>query len=1095
VLKGSGHDGAQSVRSIERLPARPTYPSAVNQQSLWLLAQTVPDLSAYNMQFSLRLEGMLDFDSLAKSVGAILKRHESLRTIFKVEDDRPVLEILEFNEPAIEFVDLREMEDGVREKEAERLAAEECARPFRLASGSLYRFKLFRLADDRHRLYVTVHHLIFDGRSIGVFAREFVKHYRAQHAGKSLPSPTGGVQYQDCVAWRERRLSGEIDERLSPFWKQSLEGSSLVLDFPVDYTRPTVQTFNGAYQKASLPADLKETLAEFNRREQSTPFMTLLAVFYALLYRYSNQEDILVGCPVADRNHPELENLIGYFANINVLRAKLSKGQTFRELLAAVRENCLRSFEHQSLPFAKLVELMRPGKSLSHTPIFQVTFAYHDKLFKGQVDEQLRLDTYEDGNSAAKFDFALDVQDLDEGLELRLTYNTDLFAEETARRFLRQYTRLLAGVVADPEKRVARYELVPEAELQRMIVEWNATAFDNPRTRCLHRLFEEQAARSPDHTALIFDAERLTYDDLNRRANRLARHLIARGVRPGAAVGVHMKRSADMIVALLAILKAGGAYLPLDPYYPRERIAYVIQDSGVPVIVTQRELESQIPACRATLISPDAERQEIGEHSSENLEDAGVGPLALMYLMYTSGSTGNPKGVMVPHGGPSNYVLWMRRRFALTADDKVLAKTSINFDISVWEIFLPLIAGAQLVVGRDEDLQAPDSLAALIRRERVTQVQFVPSALKAFVDSGWLPGCDSLSRIFSGGEALSVRLREEVFESFSGELHNLYGPTEASIYVCHYACRPDDPLRSVSIGRPVHNSKVYILDEQLSPVPVGMTGELYIGGEALADGYFKRPDITAAKFLPDPFSSSPGARMFKTGDVTRYLSDGRIEFLGRADRQVKVRGYRIELGEIEHSLARHPRVQHAIVIVREDKADDVRLVAYLLYRDKKGPVETELRDYLKQKLPDYMVPSTFVELDSIPLLPNNKVNMKALPRPEFRKNIGEGLERNYANECERTLAQIWEDVLETEKFGPEDNFFDVGGHSLLIVRLRSLIEQRLGVEVSNIDLFQYVTIRSLARHLASREQPVSQLAADMARRATLRNRRSRPGTI
>ena len=1095
VLKGATQDGGQTNGPVERLPRRPTYTSAVNQQSLWLLSQTVQDLSAYNMQFSLRLEGALDFDSLRHSIAEIIRRHESLRTVFKVENDRPVLEILDFTEPSIEVVDLRELEDVLRETEAARLASEECDRPFRLASGPLYRFKLFRLDDERQRLYVTVHHIIFDGRSIGVFAREFVKHYRAHRAGKPLPTATTAVQYQDYVAWQEQQFSGEARDRLSRFWKENLEGGPLVLDFPTDYTRPSLQTYKGAYLKARLDAELKETLADFNRREQSTPFMTLLAVFYALLYRYSNQEDILVGCPVANRNHPDLEGLIGYFANINVMRARLARSQSFRELLAAVRDNCLRAFEHGSLPFAKLVELMRPGKSLSHTPIFQVTFAYHDKLFRGQIDEQLLLDTYEDGNRAAKFDLAFDVQESRDGLELRLTYNTDLFAEETIGRFLSQYTRLLAGALADPEKHVARYELVSKAELQRTLVDWNSTGFDNERGRCLHHLFEQQAEQSPNSTALIFDGQQLTYDALNRRANQLARHLLARGVRKGSIVGVHMKRSADMIVALLGILKAGGAYLPLDPYYPHERIAYVIEDSGVPLIVTERGLEAQLPAGRAILISPDAEWTEIDKHASENLSDGDdADPHALMYLMYTSGSTGNPKGVMLSHAGPSNYVLWMRHQFPLTADDKVLAKTSINFDISVWEIFLPLVAGAQLVVGRDEDLQAPDSLAALIRREQITNVQFVPSALKAFVDSGLLPACDSLSRIFSGGEALSVRLREEVFESFTGELHNLYGPTEASIYVSHYACRPDDPLRSVSIGRPIHNAKMYILDEQLNPAPVGMNGELYLGGKVLADGYFKRPDTTAAKFLPDPFSCQPGARMFKTGDVARFLSDGRIEFLGRADRQVKVRGYRIELGEIEHSLARHPRVQHAIVIVREDRTDDVRLVAYLLYRDKKGPVEAELRDYLKQKLPDYMIPSTFVELDSIPLLPNNKVNMKALPRPEFRKNIGEGLERNYGSECERTLAHIWEEVLETEKFGPDDNFFDVGGHSLLIVRLRSLIEQRLGVEVSNIDLFQYVTIRSLARHLSSREQPARGVAFEMARRAALRNRRLRPST-
>lgn len=1093
ALKGAGEQQPESSGPVERLRARPTYTASVNQQSLWLLAQTVPGLSAYNMQFSLRLEGALDRDALASSVADLLRRHDSLRTVFRVEDDKPVLHVTEFREPSVELVDLRGRADA--EAEAVRLAAQECALAFDLASGPLYRLKLFRLGEERHRLYVTVHHIVFDGRSIGLFAREFVRNYRARRAGKSPAPPTGAIQYQDCVAWQERRLAA-ADESLSRFWKQNLEGSPLVLDLPTDYTRPTVQTYKGAYRKLRLPASLKEALVEFARREGGTPFMTLLAAFYALLRRYSEQEEILVGCPVANRNHPETEELIGYFANVTVLRAQLPKSQTFRELLVSVRENCLRTFEHESLPFARLVGLLRPAKSLSHSPVFQVTFALHEKLFKGQVDEALALEAYEDGNAAAKFDLALDAQDLDDGLELRLTYNTDLFADETAARLLAQYARLLEGALSDPSRHVADYELSSETELRRTLFEWNSTDFPNERARGLHRLFEEQAALGPTRTALVFGRERLTYEELNGRANRLAHRLAAVGVGAGSLVGVHMERSAEMVVALLAVLKAGGAYLPLDPYYPRERSAYVIEDSGVGVIVTDAALVAQLPACGATLVSPDAEREEIAALPGENLPGGDAGDDALMYLMYTSGSTGHPKGVMVPHAGACNYVLWMRERFPLSAEDAVLAKTSINFDISVWELFLPLICGARLVVGGSEDLQAPERLAALVRRERVTDIQFVPSALKAFVDSGLLPACDSLRRIFSGGEALSVRLREEVFESFGGELHNLYGPTEASVYVCHEECRREDPLRSVSIGRPVHNARIYVLDERLSPVPVGMAGELYIGGEVLASGYFRRPATTADRFLPDPFSQSPGARMFRTGDVARHLDDGRLEFLGRADRQVKVRGYRIELGEIEHSLAHHPRVKHAIVIVREDRADDVRLVAYLLYRDSKGPAEAELREYLKQKLPDYMVPSTFVELDSIPLLPNNKVNVKALPKPEFRKKIGEGLERNYLSEREREVARIWEEVLGTEKFGSDDNFFDVGGHSLLIVRLRSLIEQRLGVEVSNLDLFQNATVRSLARHLSGVARPAaSGVAAEMARRAALRSRRQRPGTV
>jgi amino acid adenylation domain-containing protein len=1094
VFKGLKQESKRLAPAIEPIPSKSPYPSAVSQQSLWLLSQTHPDLTAYNIQFSLRFEGKLDFNALVKSVESILKCHESLRTVIRLKNDQPVLEIMDFAKPTVQVVDVQYLEANQREKEVERLATEDCNRLFQLENGPLFRFKLYRLAEKRHWFFVTIHHIIFDGRSINVFCGEFVNNYRAHRIADQLHQPSAAViQYQDYVAWQNHQIGGPDNVGLVEFWKQNLEGSSRVLDFPTDYIRPAIRSFKGTYEKIRIATDLKNKLLDFSLREQATPFMTLFTVFKILLYRYSNQEDILVGCPVANRNHSDTEDLIGFFANTIVLRTKLTKDQSFRKLLATVRETCLSSFEHSALPFEKLIEFIQPERSLSYTPVFQVMFAYHEQLFKGWVDEHLWLNTYEDGNNAAKYDFVLDAQDMEGEIELRLTYSTELFAKQTMLRFLEQYTRLLASVLDNPEKSVSEYELNSKAELRKIVVDWNSTAFDNPRNRCLHRLFEEQAARSPDQIALIFGEQRLTYDGLNRHANQLARHLITQGVKKGVIVGVCMEISTDMIVALLAILKAGGTYVPLDPYYPKERIAYIIEDSCVPIIVTQQNLEEQLSSHQASLISTDAEWKKIAENHSDN-PVGDTEPEELIYLMYTSGSTGNPKGVMVPHKGACNYVLWMQHQFPLSAEDKILNKTSINFDISVWEIFLPLITGAQLVLGKKDDLQAPEGLAALIQKEQITNIQLVPSALKTFVDSGTLSSCSSLKRIFSGGEALSVKLQEEVFESFSGELHNLYGPTEASIYVCHWVCRREDRLRSVPIGRPIHNARVYILDAQLKPVPVGMAGELYIGGEVLAKGYLNKPDINAVKFIQDPHSDDPDAKLFYTGDLARYLSDGNIEFIGRADRQVKVRGYRIELGEIEHILTKHPQVNHAIVIVREDKIEDVRLVAYLLYREKNGPDNAELREYLKQKLPGYMIPSLFVELDSIPLLPNNKVNFKALPRPEYQKTLDKEMERNYRNDCEKNLAQIWEEVLETEKFGANDSFFEVGGHSLLITKMQILIEQKFGIEVSNIELFQYPNIRSLAQHITNKDQPVSKAVSNMARRAELRNRRFKPRT-
>lgn len=1088
VISGLGAEQRQAAPAIVPLPPGQTWPCADNQRGLWHLARTFPGLTAYNVRFSLRFEGRLDGGALVRSLGAVVARHAALRTAIVSEEDGPATKVLGFLAPALDLTDLSALSAAQAEREAERLATADCRRPFTLDSGPLVRFSLHRLARDRHRLYVTAHHIVFDGRSIGVFCRELLEAYRACRSGRPPVTAPPAVQYHDWVAWQRSQVETRRAE-LAAFWQQALEGSPQLLNVPSDYRRPVVRTFQGGCVTVRVGRELKTKLETLARSAQVTPFMVLFAAFGMVLGRYTGEDDFLVGCPVANRQASETESLIGFFTNTIVLRVRISRDQPFRRFLERVRETCLRGFEMQSFPFESLVEALRPARSLGQTPIFQVMFAYHERLFQGRIEDGLTAEAREHGNGGAKHDLVLDAQDLEQDLELRLTYDAHLFAVATAERFLHHYVSLLAEVAGEPDCRLEDCALATPADLAD-VQRWNATGFANARRRGLHRLFEEQAARTPEWTALIAGADRVTYEELNRRAAGLARCLLSRGVGPGDLVGVHLEASAEMVVALLAILKAGAAYVPLDPYYPQERIDHIIQDSGVRVIVTERRLEARLAASDTATIPADEETEEetAGEDGpAAPLVSADVEPHALMYVMYTSGSTGRPKGVMVPHVGACNYVLWMQSRFPLAPEDRVLSKTSINFDISVWEIFLPLISGATLVVGRREELEAPDVLAALLRRERVTVAQFVPSALRAFVDSGKLPTARSLRCIFSGGEALAVKLQEDLFRTFSGELHNLYGPTEASIYVGHWSCRRGDRLRTVPIGRPVHNTTLHILDASLRPVPVGMIGEVYIGGAGVARGYWRRPEQTAAAFVPDPWTDA--ARLFKTGDLARFRSDGALEFLGRADRQVKVRGYRIELGEIEHHLNSHPEVQHAVIVVREDEADDVRLVAYLLYREKGGPDAADLRAYLKTKLPDYMVPSTFVTLDSIPLLPNDKADIKALPKPEFAKKAWTELDRSYQDDRERALAVIWEEVLGTGQFGLEDSFFAVGGHSLLIARLGSLIEQRLAASLSNIELFQFPTIRSLARHLARQDQPARSVVSEMARRAELRKQR------
>jgi amino acid adenylation domain-containing protein len=1096
LVSESKHD----ERSVHPQPIGLVFEGAgrcgANQRSLWLLTQRAEDITAYNIQFSLFFDGDLDVDALTAALGEIVGRHDILRSVIKTEMGEPVLRIEDSDNINLETFDLRDLDDASAACEIERYKSTQTRRTFSLNRAPLYRLALLLCSGNRAHLVMTVHHVIFDGVSIGVFCEELLARYRAQTGGAPYRQMRNVIQYVDYLGWLEGHLGASQMDELVAFWREELEGCPAILDFPTDFARPRLQSFNGDREARHLSSSDLERLTAFSRECGVTPFMTMLAVYVVLLHRYTNQDDILVGCPVAGRAHPDLAGLLGFFTNTIVLRTRPDKEWSFRRLLDQVRETCLRAFENQRLPFEGILDATRPRRSVSHPPLFQVMFALHEELFSGPVNERLRMKACEDGNRGAKYDFVLDAHPLEQGMELRLTYNTDLFAPETMQNLLRQFVRLLDEVLEHPDRKLGEYRVLSADESRRILTDWNRTSFDNARDRCLHRLVEDQAARTPDRIALLFEDQAVTYAELNRRANQLAHRLIARGVERETPVGVRLDISPDLIVALLAIMKSGGTYVPLDPYYPRERISYVVEDSGLSLIVSQRGLDDTNARHGAEYLYVDLECASIARESMENPE-VEVAPGDLAYVMYTSGSTGKPKGVMVPHLGPCNYVLWMKHRFPLTPDDRVLNKTSANFDISVWEIFLPLISGAQLVLGSRSVLQDVGSLADLIRQQRVTQIQFVPSALRAFVDSAHLASCVSLRRIFSGGEALSVALQEDVFASFGGELHNLYGPTEASVYVCHWECRRGDRRRLVPIGRPVHNSKVYILDEEMRPTAVRMTGELYIGGDPiLARGYWNKPDVTAAKFVADPWpSDGKGARLFRTGDLARYDADGNIEFLGRADTQVKVRGYRIELGEIEHNLIRHPQVKHAIVIVREDQADDLRLVAYMLYRDKSGPDEGELRDHLKQKLPDYMIPSTFVELTSIPLLPNNKIDVKALPKPSYRKRLlDHDLERNYSSNHERTLAQIWEELLATTKFGLDDNFFDVGGHSLLMVKLQTMIGERLKIEVSSIDLFQYPTIRSLAGRLSDSGQRGDQILADMAARAQRRTQRMRRRT-
>ncbi len=1062
-----------SAPPARRTPLAPladdaTRPCHDNQQSLWLLDQTYPGQTAYTMQFAVRLDGVLDPALLGAALSDVLRRHPVLRSVVVAHRGVPALTVCPARAITLDAI------PHENDAEMTRRMAVARALPFDLARDPLIRFALHASGATRHHLVVTVHHLIFDGRSIPVFFDDLVRTYAAMAGGSHLPAPPAPGQAE----WAVSRTAQPYAEASRAFWTEMLADCPRVLDLATDSPRPAERRMAGAVVAARIDRTLLQRLVRLGQDQGATLFMTLFAAFALLLFRHTGQRDFAVGVPVANRDRRETEAMLGYFANTLALRAQLADKDDFRALLVGVRDTVVAALEHQALPFEQVVRALGIERQSSYAPVFQTMFALHETVPERRVVAGLAAEVREITNDAAKFDLTLEGHVDADGIDLRLVHS-DLFAAARMEQMLAQYCHLLEEIAADPARALDAFPLVPEADARATTARRNATAAVRPHDIGLHRLVEHQAAATPDRLALIAGAERLTYRALDARANQLARYLARHGVITGTAVGIALEPGTDMIVAILAILKLGGAYVPLDPAYPAERLRYIIADSGVAAVIANAADPSNTDV--RTFVY-DALRAEIAGLP----DDAGVSvPVAgetLAYIMYTSGSSGRPKGVMVQHGGASNYVLWMARAFPLDAHDRVLCKTSINFDISVWEIFLPLVTGATLVVAGNGDIQAPDALAALIAREAVTQVQFVPSALRSFVDSGALARCTRLKRLFAGGEALSRQLQDAVFADFAGELHNLYGPTEASIYACHWACRRDETRRDVPIGGPIDNIQIHILDATLRPVAPGITGELHIGGDGVALGYRNLPEQTTRAFVADPFSARTGARLFRTGDRAREVASGAIEFLGRGDGQVKVRGHRIELGDIEQNLASHPGVRQVKVMIREDQADDVRIVAYIIAAPGQSPSTQDLREHLRRKLPGFMIPQRFLLLPHLPLLPNGKIDLSALPRPKPQPDAAPA--RNGGAQL-AALSAIWEELLETRQFGPNDNFFDMGGHSLLLARLAALINERLGASVTIVELFRFPTIAAMDRHLSDRGAATGDIARQMARRVAL----------
>ena len=1036
------------------------HPLSFSQRGLWFIRHLTPNSSTYNIPVVINLHGRVNLAVLEACLNEIIRRHEILRTSFTMLDGQPVQVINRDISLTLGVEDLRSLKKSDRAHAVQNLTTELAQQPFDLSSKSLIRAYLARISNADYHLIIVLHHIVADGWSIGVLLEELVTLYEKFAQGKLSPLSELPLQYKDFVNWQRKCLSSERLQASLAYWKQKLQGELPVLNLPTDLPRPSVQTFKGDRAKLVLDSTLKQKLEDLSRQQEVTLFMTLLTAFKILLYRYTGQTDILVGSPIANRSKAAIEQLIGFFVNVLVLRTDLSGDLSFLDLLERVKSTALEAYVHQDLPFEKLVEELKLNRDLSYNPLFQVMFVIQN-VPQPNLDLPDLSVSYEEGyNNTSKFDLTLFLENSESGLVATCEYNTDLFNADTITRMLEHFQTLLENIVSNPQQSISDLQLLTPPEVQQLLGSWNDTNIDYPQDKCIHQLFEEQAEKTPNEIAIVFENQQLTYQELNSRANQLAHYLQQQGVKSDTIVGISMDRSIEMVVALIAILKAGGAYLPLDTEHPKERLGFMMEDARVPVLLTQPHLRDRLPPHQAKLISIDTEGTIYTNHSSQNLT-SDVKPENLAYVIYTSGSTGKPKGVMNTHQGACNRLLWMQDAYQLTSKDKVLQKTPYSFDVSVWEFFWTLITGADLVIAKPGGHQDSGYLVDTIDKEEITTLHFVPSMLQMFLEEPELQRCSSLKRVICSGEALSLSLQEKFFARLNCELYNLYGPTEAAIDATHWHCQPNSNLTTIPIGLPIANTQIYILNRDLQPVPIGVPGELYIGGVGLARGYLNRPELTKEKFIENPFNK--GTRLYKTGDLARYRADAAIEYLGRIDHQVKIRGFRIELGEIESVLSQHPAVREAVVVVKEISQRQ-QLVAYIVGDRNYQWSREEGKNYLQNLLPEYMLPSIFVTLDRLPLLPNGKVNRRALPLPETESRSTVAHQAP-SSQIEQKIAAIWQEVLHLEKVGLNDNFFDLGGHSLLLLEVNQKLRKSLQRDLSVVEMFQHPTIASLVQYL------------------------------
>lgn len=1059
--------------SIPRRGHKNPSPLTVDQERLWFFHQMNPDKPTYNVYGAIRLEGRLDIDAMEFAINEVLRRHESWRTTFDLIDGQPVQIVHDELQLKFDVADVRDLPEEEREPAAHQETLDEVMIPIDLVNGPVVRVKLIRISETQNIIVLTVHHLVTDRVTFSIVFQELVQHYIARVQGQPSRLPEPAIQYADYAEWQREYLQGETRERLMNYWKNYLDGSDFVLNLPTDFPRPPVQSYKGARHFFELPKELGDRLKALGTKEGATPFMTLMASFKALLYRYTGQEDIILGTPLANRDKPEMERVLGYFLTSGVFRTLVEGRLSFRELLARVRENTLGAFEHSGMPFGLLLDELKPKRDLSRNPLFQAMFVYVDVPEVPMQFPDLKI-SYEliDGETA-KYDIVFGLIDRDGivdreyGTECFFEYSPDLFRPETIALMAEHWVLLIEEFLAAPDTPLGDLPMLTAAEKACILGEWNDTRMETDADLLAYELIEAQAALRPDAPALDFEGQIVTYRELNEKANRLARHLQRQGVRPDSIVGLCVERSPEFVIGLLAVLKAGGAYLPLDTIYPDERIAFMLQDAGVQLVLTQTALQSRVEtlAPQVRTIPLDAADELLAVQSTENLTRTAE-PEHLAYIIYTSGSTGQPKGAMIEHRNLANFASVLPGQIGVGVEDRTLQFASISFDASALEIYSSLTVGGTLVMARRESLIPGQPLAEFLRTQRVTTVALTPSVLHL------LPAADlpDLRTVLAIGEACTVEAVARWAPHCS--FYNAYGPTETTI-LSHLALATDT-TRIPPIGRPIPNMRGYILDSHGQLVPVGVPGELHIGGAGVSRGYLNRPDLNAAAFLADPFSSQPGARLYKTGDLVRWLPSGEVEYLGRIDHQVKVRGYRIELSEVEARIAEHPQVREIAAIAKPDASGSHRLIACIVTHDS-ALTAGEMRLFLKDRLPEFMVPSAFVFFDRFPLNRNGKVDRKALLDMD---NLLINSEESYVaprHEIDEVLAKIWSELLEIERVGIDDHFFDLGGHSLLATQMVSRVRETFQVDVPMDQLLAAGTIAGVADALVRHEKVPGQI--------------------